>query len=175
MRFSTRAIHAGQEPDPSTGSIMTPIHQTSTFVQSSPGEHQGYEYSRTGNPTRTALETNIAALESGRWGLCFGSGLAATDAVMKLLDSGDHVVAGDDLYGGTFRLFEQVFKRFGVESDFSWTTAIGLHYRISDVTSVELQYKALGVDYDEGTRGTPGFFSYDTITHGPLIGVSFEF
>ena len=126
MRFSTRAVHAGQKPDPSTGAIMTPIYQTATYVQTSPGEHKGYEYSRTGNPTRAALEVNIAALENGRWGLCYASGLAATDAVMKLLDSGDHVVAGDDLYGGTFRLFEQVFKRFGVEFDFVDTTDLDI-------------------------------------------------
>ena len=118
MRFSTRAIHAGQEPDPATGAIMVPVYQTSTYVQSAPGEHQGYEYSRTGNPTRTALEKNVASLEGGKHGLCFASGLAATDAIVKLLEQGDHVVAGNDLYGGTHRLFQQVFARFGLEFDF---------------------------------------------------------
>ncbi|MEM7264164.1 MAG: PLP-dependent transferase, partial [Planctomycetota bacterium] len=113
-RFNTRAIHAGQQPDPSTGAIMTPIFQTSTYVQASPGEHQGYEYSRTGNPTRAALEANLAALEGGRFGLCFGSGLAATDTILKTLKSGDHVVAGNDLYGGTYRIFEQVYRPFGL-------------------------------------------------------------
>ncbi|MEE8142393.1 MAG: PLP-dependent transferase, partial [Planctomycetota bacterium] len=108
MRFSTRAIHAGQEPDPQTGAIMVPVYLTSTYVQEAPGRHQGYEYSRTGNPTRTALERNLAALEEGDHGLCFASGLAATDAVIRLLSAGDHVVAGDDLYGGTYRIFDQI-------------------------------------------------------------------
>lgn len=120
-RFATRAIHAGQAPDPSTGAIMTPIYQTSTYVQRAPGDHQGYEYSRTGNPTRTALEANLASLESGKHGLCFASGLAATDAVLKLLRSGDHVVAGDDLYGGTYRIFDKVYRPFGL--DFSFVDA----------------------------------------------------
>ncbi|MFN0060741.1 MAG: cystathionine gamma-synthase [Planctomycetota bacterium] len=121
MRFSTRAIHAGQEPDPSTGAIMTPIYQTSTYVQAAPGQHKGYEYSRTHNPTRRALEKNLAALEDARHGLCFSSGLAATDAVVRLFKSGDHVVAGNDLYGGTYRLFERVFRPFGL--DFSFVDA----------------------------------------------------
>lgn len=120
-RFATRAIHAGQAPDPTTGAIMTPIYQTSTYVQRAPGDHQGYEYSRTGNPTRTALEANLASLESGKHGLCFASGLAATDAVLKLLRSGDHVVAGDDLYGGTYRIFDKVYRPFGL--DFSFVDA----------------------------------------------------
>ncbi|MGE4632015.1 MAG: cystathionine gamma-synthase [Planctomycetota bacterium] len=118
MRFETRAIHAGQEPDPVTGAIMTPVYLTSTYQQESPGEHKGFEYSRTGNPTRTALEKNLAALEGARHGLCFASGLAATDAVLNLLESGDHVVAGDDLYGGTHRIFTQVYQRFGLKFDF---------------------------------------------------------
>ncbi|MEX2238061.1 MAG: cystathionine gamma-synthase [Dehalococcoidia bacterium] len=112
--FSTRAIHAGQPPDPTTGAIMTPVYLTSTFVQESPAVHKGYEYSRSGNPTRTALESCIASLENGRHGLAFASGLAAEDAVVKLLRSGDHVVAGNDLYGGTFRLIRQVYEQFGV-------------------------------------------------------------
>lgn len=110
-RFATRAIHAGQAPDPTTGAIMTPIYATSTFVQDSPGVHKGYEYSRSGNPTRTALEACIADLENGRAGFAFASGLAASATVLELLDAGDHVVAVDDLYGGTYRLFENVRKR----------------------------------------------------------------
>jgi cystathionine beta-lyase/cystathionine gamma-synthase len=121
MRFGTLAIHAGQEPDPSTGAIMTPIYQTSTYVQAAPGQHKGYEYSRTHNPTRRALEQNLAALERAQHGLCFASGLAATDAVLRLLKSGDHVVAGNDLYGGTYRLFERVYRPFGL--DFSFVDA----------------------------------------------------
>lgn len=118
MKFATKAVHAGQEPDSGTGAIMTPIFQSSTFVQSSPGKHQGYEYARTGNPTRTALEANLAALEGGSHGICFSSGSAAIDAVVRLLRAGDHVVASDDLYGGTYRLFTKVFGRFGMEFSF---------------------------------------------------------
>jgi cystathionine beta-lyase/cystathionine gamma-synthase len=118
MKFATKAVHAGQQPDPSTGAIMTPIFQSSTFVQSAPGQHQGYDYARTANPTRTALEANLAALEGGGHGICFSSGLAAIDAVVRLLKAGDHVVACDDLYGGTYRLFTQVFARFGMEFSF---------------------------------------------------------
>ncbi len=114
-RFGTRAIHSGQEPDKTTGAIMTPIYQTSTYVQDGPGGHSGYEYSRTGNPTRTALEANLAALEDGKFGLCFASGCAATSAVIMCLHRGAHVVCTDDLYGGTFRLFDKVWKNFGVE------------------------------------------------------------
>lgn len=116
--LDTLAIHAGQEPDPSTGAIMTPIYQTSTYVQSSPGVHQGWEYSRTHNPTRRALEDCVAALEGGRFGFAFGSGCAATTTVMQLLDAGDHVIAGDDLYGGTYRLFTKVLARRGTEFSF---------------------------------------------------------
>lgn len=116
--FETLAIHAGQEPDPATGAIMTPIYQTSTFVQSAPGENKGYEYSRSGNPTRAALEACIAALEKGKYGLAYASGLAATDNVMRLFNPGDHVIVGSDVYGGTYRLFERVFTRYGLE--FSW-------------------------------------------------------
>jgi cystathionine gamma-lyase len=110
-RFGTRAIHAGQEPDPSTGAIMTPIYATSTYVQESPGVHKGFEYSRSQNPTRFAYERCVADLEGGTRGFAFASGLAAMSTVLELLDSGDHVVASDDLYGGTFRLFERVRKR----------------------------------------------------------------
>ena len=110
-RFSTRAIHAGQEPDPTTGAIMTPIYATSTYVQQSPGVHKGYDYARTQNPTRMAYERCVASLESGTRGFAFASGMAATATVLELLDAGDHVVACDDLYGGTFRLFERVRRR----------------------------------------------------------------
>lgn len=118
MKISTRVIHAGQRPDPTTGAIMTPVYMTSTYVQEEPGKHQGFEYSRTGNPTRAALEANLASLEGGTHGLCFGSGLGATDSVMKLLQQGDHVVACDDLYGGTYRLFETIYRKFGLEFTF---------------------------------------------------------
>jgi len=111
LGFGTRAIHAGQEPDPTTGAIMTPIYATSTYVQRSPGEHRGFEYSRTKNPTRLAYENCVAALEGGARGLAFASGLAATATLLELLDSGSHVLAGDDLYGGTVRLFERVRRR----------------------------------------------------------------
>jgi cystathionine beta-lyase/cystathionine gamma-synthase len=116
--IDTLAIHAGQDPDPATGAIMTPIYQTSTFVQEAPAQHKGYDYSRSGNPTRAALEANIAAIEGGKYGLAFASGLAAIDTIMRLLKPGDHVIVGNDVYGGTFRLFDKVYKRFGLE--FSW-------------------------------------------------------
>ncbi|HEX2741159.1 MAG TPA: aminotransferase class I/II-fold pyridoxal phosphate-dependent enzyme, partial [Rubrobacter sp.] len=117
--FATRAIHAGQEPDPATGATIVPIYQTSTYTQEAPGQHKGYEYSRTRNPTRTALEECVAALEGAEYGLAFASGLAATIAVLSLLSRGDHVVAGDDLYGGTYRLFDKVLPRTG-GLDFSY-------------------------------------------------------
>jgi cystathionine gamma-lyase len=113
-RFETLAIHAGQHPDPVTGAVMTPVYLTSTYVQSAPGEHKGYEYSRTHNLTRHALQDCLAALEGARHGLAFASGLAATDALLHLLDTGDHVVYSDDVYGGTFRLFDKVFRRHGL-------------------------------------------------------------
>lgn len=114
MRFATRAIHVGQEPDPTTGATIPPIYQTSTYTQPELGRHKGYEYSRTGNPTRTALEACLASLEEGEWGLAFASGLAATSAVLSLLRPGDHVVACEDLYGGTYRLFERVLAGYGL-------------------------------------------------------------
>ena len=115
MKFATAAIHAGQQPDPTTGAIMTPVYQTSTFVQVSPGRFKdNYDYARSANPTRTALEANIAALEGGKYGICFSSGCAAMSAVLHSLKSGDHVVLCDDVYGGTFRLFDKVFQQFGV-------------------------------------------------------------
>jgi cystathionine gamma-lyase len=113
--FETRAIHEGQSPDPTTGAIMTPVYLTSTYVQESPGVHKGYEYSRTKNPTRTAYEKCLANLEGGEFGFAFASGCAATSTVLHLLKSGDHVVAGDDLYGGTVRIFDKVFSQFGIE------------------------------------------------------------
>jgi cystathionine beta-lyase/cystathionine gamma-synthase len=116
--FGTRAVHAGQRPDPSTGAIMTPIYQTSTYVQSAPGQHEGYEYGRVSNPTRTALEGNIAALEGARHGIAFASGVAATDGILKGLEPGDRVLAVTDLYGGTYRLFLQVYERYGLRFDF---------------------------------------------------------
>jgi cystathionine gamma-lyase len=113
--FETRAIHAGQEPDPTTGAIMTPVYLTSTYVQESPGRHKGYEYSRSHNPTRKAYEDCLANLEGGKHGFAFASGCAATTTTLHLLSSGDHVVAADDLYGGTVRLFDRVFKQMGIE------------------------------------------------------------
>ena len=115
LGFGTRAIHAGQSPDPTTGAVMTPVYLTSTFVQDGPGEHKGFEYSRSHNPTRFALEDNLAALEGGAHGLAFASGSAATEAIMSSLSVGDHVVSGDDVYGGTFRLFDKVIRRRGIE------------------------------------------------------------
>ena len=121
-KFSTRAVHAGQKPDPATGAVMTPVYLTSTYVQESPGVHKGFEYSRTQNPTRKALEENLAALEGGEYGLCFSSGMAAISAVISALNCGDHVLSGDDLYGGTYRVFTKVFERFGILFDFVDTT-----------------------------------------------------
>lgn len=118
MKFGTKAIHAGVEPDPSTGAIMTPIFQTSTYVQASPGVHKGYEYARTQNPTRDALQKNLAALENGKFGLCFSSGLGAIDAVIKLLKPGDEVISTNDLYGGTYRIFTKVFEKYGIKFHF---------------------------------------------------------
>src|SRR5712691_266436 len=116
--FETLAIHAGQRPDPTTGAVMTPVYLTSTYAQEGPGEHKGFEYSRTRNPTRDALQGCLAALEGGKHALAFASGLAATDAVLHLCNAGDHVVLGDDLYGGTFRIADKVFKRLGIDLSF---------------------------------------------------------
>jgi len=126
--FATRAIHAGQDPDPATGAVIVPIYQTSTFAQEAVGVHKGYEYARSGNPTRTALETALAALDGGTHALAFASGLAAETTTMLLLSAGDHVICGDDVYGGTFRLFDKVFARLGLQFDYVDT---------SDVTRVE--------------------------------------
>jgi cystathionine gamma-lyase len=117
-RFETLAVHAGQSPDPTTGAVMTPVYLTSTYAQAGPGEHKGFEYSRTRNPTRDALEACLAALEGAAHGLAFASGLAATDAILHLLDAGDHLVCSDDVYGGTFRLVDKVFRRHGLEASF---------------------------------------------------------
>jgi len=114
MKFATRAIHAGQEPDPSTGATITPIFQTSTYTQAGLGQNKGYEYSRTGNPTRTALEACLASLENAQYGLAFSSGMAATSAILSLLRPGDHVLACDDLYGGSYRIFEKVLRPTGI-------------------------------------------------------------
>jgi cystathionine beta-lyase/cystathionine gamma-synthase len=129
--LETLVIHGGQTPDPATGAIMTPIYQTSTYVQSEPGVHKGYDYSRSDNPTRKALEDCIAAIEDGQHGLAFGSGLAAIDCVMRLLNPGDHVIVGNDVYGGTYRLFERVLARYGLQ--FSWV----------DLTTVEAVTQAI--------------------------------
>jgi len=124
MGFSTDAIHVGQEPDAATGAIIAPIYQTSTFVQEELGKNKGFEYARTANPTRVALEKNLACLEGGRFGYAFASGMAATNALLTLFKAGDHVIAGHDLYGGTFRLFERILKNFGIE--FSFVNTCGL-------------------------------------------------
>ncbi len=118
MKFATKVIHAGIEPDATSGAIMTPIFQTSTYVQDAPGVHKGYEYARTQNPTRNVLQNQLAALENGNHGICFASGLAATDAIAKLFSSGDHIISCNDLYGGTYRIFTKVFGRFGLNFSF---------------------------------------------------------
>jgi cystathionine gamma-synthase len=122
LHFETLSIHAGQRPDPSTGAVMTPIYQTSTYAQAGVGKHLGYEYSRTGNPTRSALEDCLAALEGGKFGLAFSSGMAATDTVLRLLAPGDHVLVGNDVYGGTYRLFERVLRPYGLDFTYVDTT-----------------------------------------------------
>src|SRR4028118_892041 len=132
MGFSTIAIHAGNEPDSATGAVSVPIYQTSTYAQEALGVHKGYEYARTQNPTRAALETNIAALESARFGYAFASGMSATDAVLKLVKAGDHVIVGDNTYGGTYRLFSRVLSNYGIEFDYVDT---------SDATNVERAFK----------------------------------
>src|SRR4030067_2612411 len=124
LRFATKAIHLGQDPDKSTGAVTVPIFQTSTYAQDDVGKTKGYEYSRTGNPTRTALETIIAGLENGSHGLAFASGMSAVDSVVRLLSKGDHVVVSDDVYGGTYRLFTKVMERFGLEFSFVDTSDI---------------------------------------------------
>jgi len=127
MKFGTKVIHAGIRPDPSTGAIMTPIYQTSTYVQESPGVHKGYEYARTQNPTRTVLEENLASLENGDYAICFASGLAAMDAILKTLQPGDEVLCTNDLYGGSYRLLRKIFEGFGL---------VGKFIDMTDVSSV---------------------------------------
>ncbi len=118
LKFNTKTIHGGQSPDKAYGAVMPPIYQTSTYSQTTPGGHRGYEYSRSANPTRTALENSLASIENGNYGLAFGSGLAAIDAVIKLLDPGDEVVSTNDLYGGSYRLFKQIFEKYGIKFHF---------------------------------------------------------
>lgn len=118
MKFGTKAVHAGVEPDPSTGAIMTPIFQTSTYVQQSPAKHKGYAYARGANPTRDALQKSIAALENGKHAICFSSGMGATDAVIKLLNPGDEVITSNDLYGGSYRMFRRIFEKYGIKFHF---------------------------------------------------------
>ena len=124
--FGTKAVHAGVTPDPTTGAIMTPIYQTSTYVQTAPGQHKGYEYARTQNPTRDALQTSLAALEGGKHGICYSSGLAAMDAVIKLLSSGDEVLCSNDLYGGSYRLLTRVYSAMGIQSEYLDMTNLDL-------------------------------------------------
>ncbi len=136
-KFGTRAIHAGQEPDPATGAIMTPIYQTSTYVQESPGKHKGYAYARGKNPTRIALEKCIASLENAKHGLCFSSGMGATDAIIKLLRPGDEVIATDDLYGGSYRMFTKVFSNYGITFHFvNMDSAASISRHINEKTKM---------------------------------------
>lgn len=125
MKFGTKAVHAGVEPDPSTGAIMTPIYQTSTYVQESPAKHKGYAYARGANPTRNSLQKSIAALENGKYGICFSSGMGATDAVIKLLSPGDEVITSNDLYGGSYRMFKKIYEKFGIKFHFIDLTNVG--------------------------------------------------
>jgi len=137
MKFATKAIHAGQQPDPTTGAIMTPIYQTSTYTQSSPGSHKGYEYSRGTNPTRKALEDCLAALENGEYGLAFSSGMAATETVLKLLKPGDEVITGDDLYGGSYRIFTKIFEPYGIKFHFiDWSDPENIRAYLNDKTKL---------------------------------------
>ena len=137
MKFATKAIHAGIKPDATSGAIMTPIFQTSTYVQDAPGVHKGYEYARTQNPTRNVLQNQLAALENGNHGICFSSGLAATDAMIKLFDPGDHIISSNDLYGGTYRIFTKVFQRYGVDFSFvDMTTVSAIEQAIQPTTKL---------------------------------------
>ena len=126
MKFNTKAIHAGQHPEPTSGAVMPPIFQTSTYAQAGPNDHQGYDYARVGNPTRTALEKLIAGLEGADECACFASGVAAMDALIKMLRPGDHVIASNDLYGGSYRLFTQVFQPYGIDFSFVDMTDLSL-------------------------------------------------
>src|SRR3954464_4487855 len=137
MKFGTKAVHAGVEPDPSTGAIMTPIYQTSTYVQESPTKHKGYAYARGANPTRNTLQKSIAALENSKYGICFSSGMGATDAVIKLLSPGDEVITSNDLYGGSYRMFKKVYEKFGIKFHFiDLTKASNIESVINDKTKL---------------------------------------
>ncbi|MFN6039686.1 MAG: trans-sulfuration enzyme family protein, partial [Bacteroidota bacterium] len=137
LGFATKAIHAGQEPDPTTGAVMTPIYQTSTYVQESPGKNKGYGYARGKNPTRVALENCIAALEGGKHGICFSSGMGSIDAVIKLLKPGDEVITGDDLYGGSYRMFTKIYEPFGIKFHFvNMGNPVNVSDKINDKTKL---------------------------------------
>jgi cystathionine beta-lyase/cystathionine gamma-synthase len=137
MKFGTKAVHAGVTPDPSTGAIMTPIFQTSTYVQEEPAKHKGYAYARGANPTRNSLQKSIAALENGQFALCFSSGMGATDAVIKLLNPGDEVITSNDLYGGSYRMFKRVYERFGIKFHFiDLTNASNINAHLNDKTKL---------------------------------------
>lgn len=137
MKFATKAIHEGVAPDPATGAIMTPIYQTSTYVQEGVGNHKGYEYSRTLNPTRHALEKNIAAIENGKFGACFGSGLAAIDCVIKMLNPGDEVISTNDLYGGSYRIFKTIFEKYGLVFHFvDMTNIANIEAKVTNKTKL---------------------------------------
>lgn len=173
MKFATKAIHAGQEPDPSTGAVMTPVYQTSTYWQKSPGEHKGYEYSRGTNPTRKALEECLAALENTRYGLAFSSGMAATDAVMKLLRPGDEVITGNDLYGGSYRIFTKIFAHYGIKFHFAdLSDPENLHAYINPATKL--------IWIETPTNPTMQIIDIAAVarvakTHGILLGVDNTF
>jgi len=137
MKFNTKVIHAGVHADSATGAIMTPIYQTSTYIQDEIGVHKGFEYSRTGNPTRAALESNLAAIESGKYGACFGSGLAAIDCVVKMLNPGDEVISTNDLYGGSYRIFKTIFEKYGIKFHFvNMLDLVNIESKINDNTKL---------------------------------------
>lgn len=137
MKFATKAVHAGVAPDPSTGAIMTPIFQTSTYVQEGPAQHKGYAYARGANPTRNSLQKSIAALENGKFALCFSSGMGATDAVVKLLKPGDEVITSNDLYGGTYRMFTKIYEKFGIKFHFiDLTNSANIQPLVNDNTKL---------------------------------------
>ena len=137
LKFNSKTIHGGQEPDKAYGAVMPPIYQTSTYAQTTPGGHKGYEYSRSANPTRTALERALASIENGTYGLAFASGLSAIDAVIKLLQPGDEVISTNDLYGGSYRLFKQIFEKFGITFHFVGMDSIDrIAEKITDKTKL---------------------------------------